>query len=138
MLIPIPVPQIKIPLSNSPLATALETLSITENRYSGIPTVRREMKEHGLPMPQFEDSRGSFKVTLYGEPEEDKKRIISSEDILAFCSVYRTRKELADFLGIKSIPYAMKTYITPLVECGKIRLSNPAHPKSPEQKYITK
>ena len=130
--------QIQADTRNPLLATALETMSLTENRYSGIPTVRREMRERGLPMPQFEDYRGLFKVTLYGEQSEDKKRLFSAEDILAFCSVYRTRKELADFLGIKSVPYAMKTYITPLVECGKIKLSNPAHPKSPEQKYIAK
>ena len=130
--------QIQADTRNPLLATALETMSLTENRYSGIPTVRREMRERGLPMPQFEDYRGSFKVTLYGEQFEDKKRLFSAKDILAFCSVYRTRKELADFLGIKSVPYAMKTYITPLVECGKIKLSNPAHPKSPEQKYIAK
>lgn len=35
------------------LATALEVLDVTENRYSGIPTIRRELKEHGLPAPEF-------------------------------------------------------------------------------------
>lgn len=130
--------QIQADTRNPLLATSLETLRLTENRYSGIPTVRREMKEYGLPMPQFEDARGTFRVTLFGKPNEERKRMVSSDDILTFCSVSRTREEIADFLGIKSVPYAIKTYITPLVECGKIKLSNPKHPKSPDQKYTTK
>ena len=33
---------------NPILVAALEVMGITENRYSGIPTVRREMQEYGL------------------------------------------------------------------------------------------
>ena len=90
--------------------TALETLNITENRYSGIPTIRREMREAGLPMPQFEDNRGSFRVTLLGERTEIVKKSIEADDILAFCMVPRSREELANFLGIKSVPYAIIWY----------------------------
>ncbi len=34
---------------NPVLATALEVLGATENRYSGIPTIRKELKKNGLP-----------------------------------------------------------------------------------------
>ena len=129
--------QIQPDTRNPVLATALETLNITENRYSGIPTIRREMREAGLPMPQFEDNRGSFRVTLFGERTSVIKKSIEEADILAFCMVPRSRNELASFLGIKSIPYAIRTYITPLVDDGKLLLSNPQHPKSPSQKYKT-
>lgn len=47
------------------MATALETLRITENRYSGIPAIRRSMAAWGLNEPVFSDERGTFKVTLY-------------------------------------------------------------------------
>ena len=127
--------QIQPDTRNPVLATALETLNITENRYSGIPTIRREMREQGLPMPQFEDSRGTFRVTLLGERIEKAKKAIDENDILDFCIVPRTRAELAEFLGIKSVAYAIKTYIMPLVESGKLLLSNPESPKSPSQKY---
>lgn len=129
--------QVQPDTRNPVLATALETLNITENRYSGIPTIRREMREAGLPMPQFEDNRGSFRVTLLGERTEVVKKSIEADDILAFCMVPRSREELANFLGIKSVPYAMRTYITSLVDEGKLLLSNPQHPKSPSQKYRT-
>lgn len=128
--------QIQPDTRNPVLATALETLKVTENRYSGIPTVRREMFEYGLPAPQFEENRGSFKVTLFGARKGSPKKDLSDTDILAFCSIPRTRKELADFLGIKSQAYAISTYITPLVNSNKIRLTNPTHPKSPDQKYV--
>lgn len=129
--------QVQPDTRNPVLATALETLHITENRYSGIPTVRRLMTEHGLPMPQFEEKRGTFKVTLFGDRKYIAKKAIESDDVLAFCSTPRTRQEIADFLGIKSVPYAIKTYITPLVKANKIALSKPETPKSPDQKYTT-
>ena len=33
-----------------------------ENRHSGIPTMKREMKKYGLPEPEFCEERDSFKV----------------------------------------------------------------------------
>ncbi len=129
--------QVQPDTRNPVLATALETLNITENRYSGIPTVRREMREADLPMPVFEEYRSTFRVTLYGEKIEKQNKIIGEADILDFCATPRTRTEIAEFMGIKSIPYAIRTYITPLVEQGKILLSIPEHPKSPGQKYQT-
>lgn len=123
---------------NPVLATALETMKITENRYSGIPTIRREMKEAGLPMPQFENKRDGFCVTLFGERKNYFTKSADEKAILAFCSTQRTREEIADFLGISSVTYAISRYITPLVNSGKILLSNPGTPKSPKQKYIAK
>ena len=129
--------QIQPDTRNPVLATALETMSITENRYSGIPTIRREMSLRGLPMPQFEEKRGSFVVTLFGERTQPVTKAIDDGDILSFCSTPRTRQEIADFLGIKSVAYVMKTYIAPLINANKIALSNPEHPKSPNQKYTS-
>ena len=37
---------------------------ITENQYSVIPTIRREMREHNLPEPELLDERGCFIVIL--------------------------------------------------------------------------
>lgn len=41
-----------------------DTLTDAENRYSGIPTIRREMAAYSLPEPLFENRRGEFVVTL--------------------------------------------------------------------------
>ena len=52
------------------IAASLEILNITENRYSGIPTIYAEMKKSGLLEPKFENIRGTFKVTLYNEKRD--------------------------------------------------------------------
>lgn len=36
--------------------------AVIENRHSGIPTMRREMKKMNLPAPEFIEERGAFKV----------------------------------------------------------------------------
>lgn len=51
------------------LANALEVIDVTENRYSGTPTVYSAMKNAGLPEPKFENERGIFRATLYNSAE---------------------------------------------------------------------
>lgn len=105
----------------------METMHITENRYSGIPTICLEMKNAGLPAPKFEVIRGNFTVTLYNSATEideaDKER-----SILEFCSVPRSRIEIANFLGISSTSYAISKYIKPLMETGNIDIENKQRP----------
>lgn len=128
------------------LVTMMETLGQTENRYSGIPRIRYAMAEAGLPEPIFEDRRGEFSVCLRNtraaqSVEEgvavEQVPISGPKDILAFCVTPRSRKEIADFLGIASTQYAIKRYIEPMVQSGAIRLSVPDHPRSPKQRYTT-
>ena len=52
-------------LCNPALAVMAESLTGAENRYSGIPTIRKEMADAGLPDPVFENRRNEFVVTLY-------------------------------------------------------------------------
>ena len=52
---------------NPALATMAESLTKAENRYSGIPTMRREMKNLGLPEPVFENRRNEFVVTFFNQ-----------------------------------------------------------------------
>lgn len=132
--------QVQPDTRNPILATALELLKITENRYSGIPTIRREMAEYGLPAPQFVETRGSFKVILWGEGSaiSDGKKSCSEKDILAFCAIPRSRQDIAEFLGIKAIKYATQKYVAPLVSSGELQMTIPEHPKSPAQRYFSK
>lgn len=130
---------------NPVLAVAMETLGETENRYSGIPTMRRELAQAGMAEPEFRDERGTFVVcfrksrqtaqTQDGELDDAYDYDTTEENLLYFCAAPRTRQEIADFLKVKSIPYAIKTYVTPLVERGLIALSIPEKPKSPKQRY---
>lgn len=130
-------------IRNPAIAAALEIIIESENRNSGIPTIRREMKEVGLPEPVFDSSRGVFKVTLYngerGNRPAEKQSLEDSvsDRLVHYCSVPRTRKELATLLQISSISYMMNKYVTPLVEAGKLKLTIPNFPRSRNQRYYS-
>jgi len=118
----------------------LEMLLDTENRFSGIPTIRHEMENAGLPDPVFESSRGAFRVTLYNEV----KKVINdigaddvdlTETLLRFCTEPKSRKELSEKLDLSSISYMMSQYINPLLETGKLKMTIPDKPKSRNQRY---
>lgn len=119
---------------NPVLALALEVLDITENRYSGIPTIRREMKAYNLVPAEFSDERGNFVVKFYKKTLENSTE---ENNLIEFCRTPRSRKEISEFLKIKSVAYAMKRYVQPLIESGKIKLTIPDTPKSTQQKYYS-
>ena len=117
---------------NAALANMLELLSITENRYSGIPTMRRECLNAGLLAPDFSVKHGEFKVVMRNRYLNNSDSI--EDSIIAFCEIPRSRSELIEFTG-KSRNYVFKL-ISPLVECGKLKLTMPDKPKSSNQRYV--
>lgn len=125
-------------LRNPALATMSEFLLKTENRYSGIPTIRREMKEYGLPDPVFENKRNEFVVTLYNKQKAETNGTDENNDLISFCKTPKSRKEIAEHLGIQTITFVTKEYIQPLVDAGKLTLTIPDKPKSKNQKYYSK
>lgn len=129
-------------LRNPALAVMAETLTDAENRYSGIPTIRREMAAYGLPEPVFENRRSEFVVILSNgtgqvETSSPPEALEDSDKLLAFCRTPRTRQEIADFLGIKTVFYAISHYVKPLVAAGKLKMTLPDRPGSPKQKYYS-
>lgn len=122
-------------LRNPALAVMTEVLVGAENRYSGIPTIRREMAAHNLPEPVFENRRNEFVVTLYNQVQEIPND--PAETLLDFCKEPRSRKEIAAFLGLKTASYATERYIRPMLEEGKLEMTIPDKPKSTRQKYRT-
>ncbi|WP_302163032.1 ATP-binding protein [uncultured Fusobacterium sp.] len=123
-------------LRNPTLATMAESLNQAENRYSGIPTIRMEMKEYGLPEPEFKNGRNEFVVTLYNKEIEQKKICLTLEDkIVEFCKEPKSRKEIAEFLEIKTTTYAYSKYILPLLEEGRLGMTITDIPASRNQKY---
>ena len=123
---------------NPYIAGALEIMGETENRYSGIPTIRSAMKNAGLPQPVFVNNRGVFKAILYNEIVSEKGNSDLASRILDFCSVPRSRKELEEkFKDDITIAYLMSKHMKPLIAKNKIALTKPESPKSKDQKYFT-
>ncbi len=135
---------------NPYLANAMEITEDTENRFSGIPTVRRAMKNAGLPQPLFESKRGVFKATLFNSFGDDNlathnanenKRLSAltlEEKILDFCKTSRTRDEIANRFPNLTRTYLFTKYVSDLVASGQLTLGIPDKPKSSRQTYVVK
>ncbi len=131
---------------NPMLVTAMETLGQTENRYSGIPTIRCAMAQLGLPEPSFQERRGSFIVTLRNASEtdvqpvaiqDDEEDTLDPKDLLTFCQQPRTREEIREYLELASFEYALRRYLEPLINTGRLRMTIPEKPRSRKQTYVT-
>lgn len=133
---------------NPVLATAMEVLGLTENRYSGIPTVRRAMKQEGKPEPEFIDTGSEFRVVLRMRaadiaPDEGFRSAKSDvymgtakeQQVLNYCSEPKSRREIAEMLNVEEY-YAARRYINPLVGAGVLAMTLPDKPRSKDQKYI--
>lgn len=81
--------------------------------------------------------------TLYTDSDterinSDTKRYrISNKqrDIVNFCSVPRSSKEILERAGVTYHSKNIQTYIMSLVEAGYLEMTNPEHPKASNQKY---
>lgn len=129
---------------NPVLVTAMETLGKTENRYSGIPTIRHAMEKLSLPEPLFVDARGKFTVTMYNRetqhiPQANGSNLNWDDEkgLIDFCRTPRTRAEIVEFLAIPSGQYALRRYLDPLLQAKVILPTIPDKPRSPSQKYYT-
>lgn len=140
---------------NSALANILELLQVTENRYSGIPTIYHELHKAQLPPPVFCIRHGEFVVTfkskiaqVYDAPyaavssvqeaqeQYNGQQAYSIEErLIEFCTVPRSRQEIIEFLGFSRY-YSMSKIVQPLIDVGKISLTLPDKPKSSKQRYV--
>ena len=125
---------------NAALANLLEILRVAENRYSGIPTIRRECEAAGMPPPRFASRRGEFRVAFF--PAESPVAAVFSrkaarESILAFCRTPRTREELVGFVGMSRF-YVMSRFVEPLLAEGALVRTVPDRPKSKDQRFRTR
>lgn len=130
--------KIRAETRNAVLINILELLNITENRYSGIPTMRIECQKYGLPEPEFQVKRGEFIVTFRNNIYNVQKTIDKTDikkALLDFCKIPRSREELAVFTG-KSKYYTMSKLLKPLLNSGEIVQTIPEKPKSSRQRYV--
>lgn len=126
----------KADVRNPFIASNLEILNTTENRYSGIPTIYSEMKKAGLKEPKFENIRGTFKVTLYNKKQQEDD---FEEKIIEFCRKPRSKEVLAKEFGFdeKHPAYFVKNYVQPLIIEGKLKYTIPEKPKSKNQRLVS-
>ena len=123
---------------NEALANILELLGVTENRYSGIPTIRHACEEAGLPAPVFEARRGEFKVTfrnnIFTDGDKETGEVLRAA-IVEFCAIPRSRAELVSFTGF-SRNYTLTVLVRGLLDEGLLKMTLPDKPKSSKQLYV--
>ena len=130
-----------MPTRNPTLVSLLEILHVAENRHSGIPVIRDEMRKAGLRHPVFIDERNTFTARLYNSPEGEAVAGdtpgLSREAILAFCDVPRSRQEVADHFS-SSANYVAHAYLNPMADDGDLVRTLPETPRSKHQRYVAK
>lgn len=131
--------KVKADIRNPFIASILETLELTENRYSGIPTIYAEMEKAGLCEPKFENFRGTFKVTLYNTKKNDSLNNEFITKIKNYCKTPKSKDMIAKYFGYdsKHPSYFLNSYVMPLIEQGILAYTIPDKPKSRYQKIYT-
>lgn len=53
-----------------------------------------------------------------------------TKKILLFCESERSKKEICEYCGYKNLTYFTRTFLRPLVESGRLRMTVPEKPNS--------
>ncbi len=91
-------------------------------------------EEHQVTVKEHQVDNETPKVSHKGRKKVEGKQ----QDIVNFCSVPRTAKEILDRVGIKNNFRARQRYIIPLIEAGVLEMTNPDNPTAWNQKYRKK
>ena len=67
---------------------------------------------------------------------QDKTQVSTQEEILIFCNVARSKSEIIEHCGFKSVKSFTTRYLKPLLESGQLKMTIPDKPNSRNQKYI--
>lgn len=138
---------------NKGLFKMFNLIGYGEHAGSGVPDIFQAWKDAGLDAPIVEEMFGggnpdrtvltlplSFTTssTTSGEVSGGVSDEVHGtfERVIKFCDIPRTKKEIQEYLQIKSERYIREKVITPLIENGRIQRTIPDKPNSPKQKYI--
>jgi len=136
--------------------------SVIENRHSGIPTMKREMKKMNLPEPEFIEERRSFKVIFKNNVSEKSQtgaqtgaqtKITGAQikesnaqiynnnltnKLIEFCNTPKTMLQIMGFLGMKSKTHVRENIIRPLIKDDILEYTNKNNINARNQKYYSK
>jgi len=113
--------------------------------------MKQEMKNYGLPAPEFYEERDCFKVIFRNSKmkfknqdggqqsgQQNKSKIDEYKNkILNYCIIPRTSKEISNYLHIKSRQYISTNIIKPLIDEGKLEYMNKKSINAKNQKYVS-
>ena len=138
---------------NKGLFKMFNLIGYGEHARSGVPDIFQAWRDAGLDAPIVEEMFGggnpdrtvltlplnfTTSSTTSGEVSGGVSDEVHGtfERVIEFCDIPRTKKEIQEYLQIKSERYIREKVITPLIENGQIQRTIPDKPNSPKQKYI--
>ena len=131
------------PIRRNPLITgALYYSKDMESFATGLKRIQSACDEAGCEV-KFDEQPYGFAVALYrktaaklGKNTQDNTQGNTQDKILGYCTEPRTKREIAEFLGYKSIKSILK-HMAPLLEDKRLLMTIPEKPNHRNQKYIT-
>ena len=103
-----------------------------------------EGRDNSLSSKCIENNEAAKRDKDGVEETEDRARVVRTpyrqlpsvqKDIIQFCAIPRTAKEIMDHIGYYNNSKNMTTYVRPLLEMGYLEMTEPDKPKSKNQKY---
>ena len=132
---------------NKLLMKMFNMIDIGEHAGSGVPNIYNTWEDEGWEEPvileEFDPDRTTLILSFEKKNSDMDDAEILADDIaksnaiLEYCKTERTRKEIAEHIGYKTVKSAKK-YIDALVENGLLGMTVPDKPSSPLQKYYSK
>jgi ATP-dependent DNA helicase RecG len=140
---------------NPVIADLFHRMKFMERRGSGLTKILSETAK--LPgyndrlKPEFFSTPSDFRVVLKNvnySAMADTPRVtpqatpqvtpqVSIEEmILQYCSIPRTKREIVEHFEYSDIKYFSKGFLKPLLESGRLQMTFPDKPSSPNQKYV--
>jgi predicted HTH transcriptional regulator len=103
-----------------------------------------EDRDNSLSAKYIENNEATKRDNDGVEEAKDRTNIVRipykqlsnvQKDIIQFCSIPRTAKEIMDHIGYYNNSKNMTTYVRPLLEMGYLEMTEPEKPNSKNQKY---
>ena len=103
-----------------------------------------EDRDNSLSSKYIENNEATKRDNDGAEETEDRTRVVRTpykqlpsvqKDIIQFCAIPRTAKEIMDHIGYYNNSKNMTAYVRPLLEIGYLEMTEPDKPKSKNQKY---
>lgn len=103
-----------------------------------------EDRDNSLSAKYIENNEAAKRDNDGVEETEDRAHVVRTlykqlptvqKDIIQFCAIPRTAKEIMDHIGYYNNSKNMTTYVRPLLEMGYIEMTEPDKPNSKNQKY---
>ena len=134
------------------IAALFHRMKYMERRGSGLKKIITETEK--LPgyteqlKPEFFSNASDFRVVLKNvnyiqgncTPQiklQVNLQVTVFNQILSFCMLPRSKKEITEFCGYKDTRSFTSHYIKPLLESGQLKMTLPEKPSSRNQKYVT-